>query len=46
MMYLGMIFVYIIFVIVIWSALKVASDADDQMEEMYRQKQLEDKFNK
>ncbi len=46
MMYLGMIFVYIIFVIVIWSALKVASDADDQMEEMYRQKQLEDKSNK
>lgn len=46
MMYLGMIFVYAIFVTVIWSALKVASDADDQMEEMYRQKQLEDKSNK
>lgn len=48
MMYLEMILIYVIFVTIIWAALKVASDSDDQMEEMLREKKAEDakKLNK
>ena len=48
MIYLEMILIYVIFVTIIWAVLKVASDSDDQMEKMLREKKAEDtaKLNK